>query len=289
MHLLLPLMASLLFVSGLILIKRSNEAGAGPMTTLFLTNIFSAIVFSFLWLMGGTGQPWQMLWQPAIIAVLYIFGLIFTYSAIRQGDVSIATPVFGVKVVLVAFLLTYVGRYQLPVGVWYAAALATLGIGLIQWTGRGNPQRVVFTVVLAISAASCFATFDVLVQGWAPNWGAGRFLPIVYWIVGIASLTLIPWVDWKCVSSPSYRWFFIFGSLLVAMQALCIVVAVGVFGDAARVNVVYALRGIWGVVLAWAVAKKWGGAESELTRGVMFTRAVGAAVLTTAVIIAILS
>tara|TARA_R110002049_G_scaffold2750_9_gene22360 strand:- start:28615 stop:29490 length:876 start_codon:yes stop_codon:yes gene_type:complete len=289
MHLLLPLLASLLFVCGLILVKRTNAAGAGPVTTLFLTNIFSAIAFSFLWVMGGPGQPWQMLWQPLVIALLFMCGLVFTYAAIQLGDVSIATPVFGVKVVLVALLLTLVGRQQLPVGVWYAAGLATVGIALIQWTGRGHPHRVVFTVLLALSAASCFATFDVLVQRWAPQWGAGRFLPIVYWIVGVLSLPMIRWVDWAKLSDPKLRWYFIFGSLLVALQALCIVVAVGVFGDAARVNVVYALRGLWGVGLAWAVARIWGGAERELGSRVMLTRAAGAAVLTAAVVLAILS
>ena len=159
---------------------------------------------------------------------------------------SIATPVFGVKVVFVAFLLTFVGHQRLPTGVWIAAALATLGIALIQWTGRGHPQRVIFTVLLALSAASCYATFDVLVQHWAPLWGAGRFLPIVYWMVGFVSLALIPWVDWPKLFDPKLRSFFLFGSLLIALQAVCIVVAVGVYGDAARVNVVYALRGLVG-------------------------------------------
>ena len=79
------------------------------------------------------------------------------------------------------------------------------------------------------------------------------------------------------------------GSLLIAMQAICIVVAVGVFGDAARVNVVYALRGLWGVVLAWLVARKWGGAEAEHSRETMLFRVAGATVLTAAVILAIVA
>ena len=79
------------------------------------------------------------------------------------------------------------------------------------------------------------------------------------------------------------------GSLLIAMQAICIVVAVGVFGDAARVNVVYALRGLWGVALAWLAARKWGGAEAEHSRETMLFRVAGATVLTTAVILAIVA
>ncbi|MDA7865122.1 EamA/RhaT family transporter, partial [bacterium] len=61
------------------------------------------------------------------------------------------------------------------------------------------------------------------------------------------------------------------------------------FGDAARVNVVYALRGLWGVALAWLAAKIWGGAEAEHTRSTMLLRVVGATILTSAVILAIVA
>ena len=289
MHLLLPLLASVLFVCALILVKRASLAGVGPVTVLFLANEFSAIAFSTLWVFGGAGQSWTLLWQPAVIALLFIFGLVFTFLAVEGGDASIATPIFGVKVVIVAVFLTVAGVEQLPAAVWYAAALATFGIGLIQWTGRGHPRRVLFTILLALSAATSYATFDVLVQQWAPPWGAGRFLPIVYWMVGLLSLVLIPWVEWSKLRDPRIRRFLLPGTLLIALQAICIVVAISVFGDAARVNVVYALRGLWGVTLAWAAAKRWGGAESELPRGVLLTRLVGACLLTAAVTLVILS
>ena len=289
MHLLLPLLASILFVCGLLLIKRAGAAGAGTATTLFLTNECSAVVFSLLWLLGGPGQPWTLLWQPAVIAVLYVSGLVFTFLAIERGDVSIATPVFGVKVILVPLLLTTVGGARLPVEVWYAAALATAGIALIQWTGRGQSHHVVLTILLAVSAAASYATFDVLVQRWSPAWGTGRFLPIVYWFVGLLSLGMLPWVQWSKITDRRASRFLIPGAALISLQALCIVVTLSMFGDAARVNVVYALRGLWSVGLAWITATIWGGAESELGRSTMLTRLAGAGVLTIAVALAIAS
>ncbi len=286
MHLLLPLLASILFVCGLIFIKR---ASAGSLTTLFMANQFSAAAFSLLWLLGGSGQPWTMLWQPAVIAALFMLGLMFTFLAIERGDVSIAAPVFGLKVLFVALLLTFVGQERLPRAVWYAAVLATAGIALIQWTGRHHPRRVVFTILFALSAATTYATFDVLVQRWAPAWGAGRFLPIVYWIVGLLSLGMLPWVNWSKLRERDVRRCLLPGATLIALQSVCIVLTVAVFGDAARVNVVYALRGLWGVGLAWIVAKVWGGAEAKLDRSALLTRLAGACLLTIAVVCAILS
>ncbi len=289
MHLILPLLASLLFVCGLIVIKRGGAAGVSPVTTLFCTNIAAAVAFSFVWFLGGEAIRWDLWWQPLIIAKLFVFGLAFTFLALERGDVSLATPIFGVKVVFVALLLTVSGEQQLPLQVWLAAALATLGIGLIQWTGKGHRHHVIFTICFALAAAACYATFDVLVQRGAPIWGAGRFLPVVYWIVGVAALLLLPWVDFGPCKKQGVAGLLIAGSLLIAMQAICIVVAVGLFGDAARVNVVYALRGLWGVALAWLAAKIWGGAEAEHTRSTMLLRVVGATILTSAVILAIVA
>ena len=117
-------------------------------------------MFSVLWLFGGAGQPPSQLWQPGVIAALFMLGLSFQFLAIRRGDVSVAAPVLGVKVVFVALLLWIVANEQLPKQVWLAACLAALGIGLIQWTGRHHAQHVVLTIVLSLFAAACFATFD---------------------------------------------------------------------------------------------------------------------------------
>ena len=125
LHLLLPLAASALFVVGLMLIKKAGSYGVGPWTVTFVANLWAAFVFSTLLLMGGPGQPLSQLWQPTVIGVLYILGQVFTFVALSRGDVSVATPVFSVKVLLVAVLVTVIAPEQLPAGVWVAAALAT--------------------------------------------------------------------------------------------------------------------------------------------------------------------
>lgn len=289
MHLLFPLAASLLLVCSLILINRVTARGVGTVTALFVVNVFSSLAFSMLWIFGGTLPSWALFYQPLVIAGLFMSGLVFTVLAVQKGDVSVATPVFGIKVVFVALLLVVVEQEDLPGTIWASVILASLGIGLIQWTGGHHPRRLFLTIVLALSAATCFAHFDVLVQRWAPIWGAGRFLPVTYWMVGLLSLGMLPWVDFQPLKDRKRRWFVILGAALMASQALCIVCSIAVFGDAARINVVYSLRGLWGVTLAWLVARRWGGAEAELTHSRLFSRFIGAGLLTTAVILVILS
>jgi len=288
-HLLLPLAASILFVVAMIFAKRASLAGIRPLTFLFFSNLCASGVFSFLWLLGGEGANVELWWQPAIVALLYLIGLSFTFLAVEKGDVSVATPIFGMKVVGVALLLTVIESTPVRVSIWIAAVLATTGIGMIQWTGQGKRHHVWMTIGFALSAACSFATFDVLVQQWSPSWGAGRFLPAVYWIVGLASLVLIPWVQWSMLRRPEILRMLIPAAVFVALQSFCIVLALGLFGDAARINVVYALRGLWGVGLAYLAARIWGGSEASLTRSTMVTRFLGAVILTAAVVVVIVA
>lgn len=289
-HLLLPLTASAVFVVGLMLIKKASSLGVGPWTVTFVANLWAALVFSTLWLMGGPGQPLQQLWQPAVIGVLYILGQVFTFAAVSHGDVSVATPVFSVKVLLVAVLVTVVAGERLPAQVWAAAALATVGIALVQQSrGSSRHSRIAFTVAFALLAATTFSTFDVLVQRWAPAWGAGRFLPIAFGIAAALSLGFLPWIDRPSRIAPKAILPLLAGTLCIALQALCIVFTLAHFGDAARVNVVYALRGLWGVVLAFAFARLLQSGEVGLSRRVMVARLIGAGLLTAAVVLAILA
>lgn len=288
-HLFLPLAASLLFVTGLLFVKRATSLGVNSWTVTFLANQFAAVFFSALWLVEGPGQPWYMLWQPAIVACLYIAGLTFTFTAIDYGDVSIATPVFGMKVLFVAIIVTLFAGTILPVSIYAAAALAVLGIGLIQWTGYGeHHRRLAFTICFALCAATSFATFDVVVQTWAPAWGSGRFLPIVYWIVALLSLGFLPLYQSKGLKDPQTRGPLLAGAALIGLQAVCITFCLASFGDATRVNVVYATRGLWGVVFAWIVANIWGGNEASVPGRLMLVRLGGAILLTTAVIVALM-
>ncbi|MFK7735871.1 MAG: DMT family transporter [Pirellulaceae bacterium] len=297
-HLFMPLAASVLFVCGLIFVKRISAAGIGPWTVTFITNCWAALLFSSIWLLGGELQPWSDWWQPFLVASLYILGQVFTFAAVEHGDVSVATPVFGVKVIFVALILSAVVGESLGGAIWVAVFLAFCGILLVQWmpkrtkdsdsvTQVAESGRLTLTIVMAVCAAGSFATFDVVVQHFAKTWGTGRLIPIAFWMAGVLSLGFLPFIDSNPLR-PSTRKGLLIGSFLVAGQAMFLVTSLGTFNDAARINVVYTLRGLWGVVLAWAVASLLGGREADLPKRIMMMRLCGASLLTLAVLIVIL-
>ena len=113
LHLVFPFIASLLFVAGLILLKRATDSGTNPWTVSLIANLWAALLFSGFWLIDSTPVPWSLIWQPMFVALFYVGGQIGTFSAIHQGDVSVAAPVFGIKVLLVAVLSTLIGRARI--------------------------------------------------------------------------------------------------------------------------------------------------------------------------------
>ena len=293
LHLLFPFLASVLFATGLLLLKRATEAGTNPWTVTFVANQWAAILFSAFLLMESTPVEWSLVWQPALVALFYILGQVGTFSAIHHGDVSIAAPLFGIKVLLVAVFSTIIGGQTLAMSIWIAAFMATAGIALVQWSGKGERKRIFYTVASAMLASTSFSIFDVLVQKFCVSetarWSTGRFLPIMFGCVAIYSVVFLRGFQSEKFFDSKVRTPLVLGGMLIALQAICIVFTLSAFGDAPRVNVVYSLRGIWGVLFAWAAALIWGGSEADAGRRTMMTRLMGAALITVSVVIAILA
>ena len=59
------------------------------------------------------------------------------------------------------------------------------------------------------------------------------------------------------------------------------------FGDATRVNIVYSLRGLWGVLLTWLLLHL-SSAGDTISNRVMTMRLIGAVLIGVAVLVAIL-
>lgn len=286
LHLLLPLLSSWLFVAGSLLVKRTAELGVGAWRTNFVANVATALFFAPLLLLGGPGQPLTALWQPALTAALLVVGQGFAFYALSRGDVSVATPVLGVKTVLVAFFTTLVLAQAVPVKLWLGAALSTLAILLLHRTRDRSRRHVVASMVFAVLAALCFALFDVLVQKWSPRWGVGRFLPAMSGLAALLSVGLSPFFRAPLRAIPRAVWPWLLGGAgLIALQSLALISTVAIFGDATAVNIVYSSRGLWSVVAVWLVGHWVASQEQHLGRRVLAWRLAGAATMTAAIVL----
>jgi drug/metabolite transporter (DMT)-like permease len=282
-HLLLPLASSVGYVVAVLLVKRSAFFGVGLWRTTFVANVATGLCFAPLWLLGGPGQPATMLWQPAVVGALFFAGQVCTFWAIN-GDVSLATPVLGLKILMVALLSSVLLADPVPLKWWVAAALSTGAIALLNGGGQSGRRKVGTTVMAASLAAASFALSDVLIQKWAPAWGAGRFLPLLFWALALFSLGLIPFfrAPLREISRPAWNWL-LPGALVLALQAASMTYAVAVFGEATAMNVVYSSRGLWSVVAVWLIGH-WFRNEEQHLGAVVLRRRLGGALLMLAAI-----
>ena len=294
--LLLPLGAGFGYACGAIAIKRSLSSGISGSWVNVICNAVMALFFQWLWLLpGGVISP-RLLLAPAVCGFLFFLGQICTFRAIATGDVSVSTPLLGTKVVMVTLFSVFLLGKPLPVSWWGASVLATLGIAMISYTPGGSHRHLAQAVAWSLAAAALFALTDVLVQGWVPRVGYSRFAPVMFGVMGICSLLHLPVLLHRQgnptrsdgegdMAGAALPWLFA-GALLLAVQALGMYSAIGLYGSAALTNILYGSRCLWSVLLVWLFAslvpdRPVGGDRSA----VMFRRLIGALLLLSAMVL----
>ena len=288
-HLLMPLGSSVLVILGLLLLKRAQEHGASAWTTMILVCWASGAVFILLTLLGGTMQPVSLWWQPALIGGLYLLGQLLMFSAVKWGDVSIAAPVLGVKVVMVPAVAMLVVDEASSPRIWLAAAVALVGVVFLQLTDATvQRSRVLAAVAFSLLAALTMTLFDLLIQRWAPAWGPGFFLPLAFGFSALYSIAFLPLAERPRELSKRDIWLpLLVGSVLMAFQAIGMTLTLAQYGDATRVNIVYSLRGLWGVLLTWLLSERLRITNQLPSNRLMLLRLIGALLIAAAVIISV--
>lgn len=284
-YLLLPLLAAVVYAVAALAIKRAFAFGMGMWRMTFLANMAMGVLFIPLIFLGGVDEPTGRWYQPLLGGLAFFTGQIFTFLALEKGDVSVATPVLGSKVLLVAFFSTFLVAQPITATLWIAAGLTTLGLFLLQGSTPVERRRILPTILLSATSAAAFALNDVLIQRWAPLWGIGHFLPLMFGALSLYSLAFIPFFRGPLLAFPrSGAAWVVSGCLLLALQALILTVTFGTFGNATGVNVVLSSRGLISILLVWMVGHWFANTEQHLGRAVLGKRLAGAVLLVAAII-----
>jgi len=280
--LILPFFCSLVYAIGALLLKRAMEAGQSPRHVLVACNLGLAL-FSLPLLWWAKMPPSGLsagIWLAApACSVLFFLGQIGTFRALSGGDVSVATPILGTKVVITAIL----GTFFLPGGVaphlWLGAFLGTAGVALVGLQPGVHTGKALRTVGWGLFAAAVFSLTDVLVARAAKELGFCLFGP--WMMVGMAALSvwMIPWRRWAGIYRGSGGRWTLVGTSLIGLQGSLLYAAIALSGDPVGVNIVYAVRGLWSVILVLWIGKWIGNREAGRSGAVLVSRAIGAALL----------
>ena len=275
----------MLYVIGALLLKRASDLGADVWRTTRTINYATAAASLALLPLGGNIPAASSWWQPPAAATLFFSGQVFTLLALNTGDVSVATPVLGLKILLVA--LSSVVLIGDPIGLrlWTAAGLSSVAIALLNIDSGHAHARVGKTIVLAALGAASYACFDVLIQKWSPAWGTGRILPIVMISGALYSIPLRQF-DRRPIgftTSHAYRPWLAAGALSFAVQGLMFITSISIWRQATTANILYSSRGLWSVIGVWAIGHWFVNREQHLGAKVLVWRLIGAVLMMAAI------
>ena len=256
-----------------------------------LAHVVMAVVsLPLLWLLWPAGGVDIVACLPPLAGSIgcYLASQAFLLASLKRADASRVVPLLGLKIVMLALLVTFLLQSPLDARQWFAVGASVVAAAMLQ--GRRDP--VPFAVV-AMMLAAClgFAAADLLivrlidaVHAAAPDrhrlWASGLALAATYTCCGLLALPFVPLMgprrpgEWRAAV-----WYG--GVWLGGMAALyaCFGLLGPVFG-----NVLQSSRGILAVVFGAALAHLgWHELEQRVDRATLVRRVAAALLMTAAI------
>ncbi|MFT4551281.1 MAG: drug/metabolite transporter (DMT)-like permease [Verrucomicrobiales bacterium] len=285
LYLLCPLASAIIYPVGSLFLKRSINEGGGLIRSLFISNIILTLCFTPLIVFLDAPPDWTQWFWPILAGCCFFLGQLFTLIAIQSGDVSVQTPLMGMKLIFVAVLSSFIRPEDVPPLLWGGAIISTFAIFLISGGNFGAFRRSSRTVVLSLIACVAFACTDILSSYRSGLFGQIPFILGTAMTIAILSLGLIPFFRARVRDTPrpAMRLLAI-GSLAIGLQALILITSLTQFGQATAINIIYSSRALFGVLLV-IVLGAWLGNHESATAGkkIMRNRLLGSLLLCVAI------
>jgi drug/metabolite transporter (DMT)-like permease len=280
-----PLLAAIMFAIAAILIKRATKYNIDVWRTTFIANLTTTAMSMSLLTMGGKWPYIYDLWQPMFVGFLFFAGQTTAMLALNKGEISIAAPILGLKILMVAFFATMFIDHPLPESIWIACVLSTLGVVMLNLNGSGGTSgNFFYSVVCSIICAAAFGLCDVCVQLWSAPMGMGVFVPLALFFNALFSFSMVPFFKGSLREIPKPAWkTLLLGCSVMGFQSLIIAVTISLWSRAPTINVLYSTRGVFSVLLMAFVARHIGVTDQTQSARIAIIRAAGAVCICTAI------
>ncbi len=284
-YLIMAFLGALFFSVGGFFSKYSMENGCGPLRMIMMMAWSAALLLCPVIILGGA-IPLQLLWQPFITALCWFSGSVLFVYTVRDGDLSLAGPLLGIKPVFNALLIFLILGEPIGDSVWAAAILS--GIALFIMRSDSSPGKISYrrTLLNMLGIVFLFALTDLFMQQWGERWGGLRFVAFVFLFGALFSLALIRkfGTSFRRLSAPVKR-LGILSAILLALPGILIGGAISLYGKGAEVNVVANVHVILTLFLVWVLGRRMGNQEGLLGVATHLRRLAGAILLLLSVVL----
>jgi len=241
----------------------------------------------------ATSPPVRLFAAPLALSVgLYLLGQSSLFAALKRVEASRIAPLLGLKIVMLAVIVSFVLGHVLDTRQWLAVALSVAAAVMLQ-AGRGAVPAQAFGFVLL--CCLCFAIADIYIirlidglqagamtssVGISRLHAGGLAMTLTYGLCGLLFVPLVvglrPYTrtDWVAASQYASAW------LLSMVGLYCCFGLVGVvFG-----NILQSTRGVMSVAIGAALAHLgWHELEQRVDRITLLRRLAAALLMTAAI------
>lgn len=285
----LALVSALIYTVASLLLKGALERGASAGQVNVWVNVAMAAIVQPLWLLDRPDLPNAPLWQPLSCSLIFFLGQILTFTSLSRGDVSLATPLLGTKILFVTAMNALFFRSAVSLRWWLAALAASVSVALIAGGPRGRTRALLLTVGCALAAAFCYSLTDVLIQHWGSAHDNAVFPPVMFGAAGVVSVVFYGLMDRSAFRTPAAaRPLLLGGAVFFGTQIVLFYFALVWTRDATLANVVYSSRTVWSVAAAWIGGRLLGLRDREAGTATLRRRLLGALLLFAAIILILL-
>ncbi|HKL21187.1 MAG TPA: EamA family transporter [Tichowtungia sp.] len=280
----LALIAAVSYSLGGLFNKQAMSGGCGSVRITAFMIWASALLLLPFCLLYSDPLPLHVWYQPLAASLCFTAGTGLFILALRAGDLSVVAPVSGVKPILNALLVAALLGVSVPLSTWIACGLTALALVVLRTPNASTHHSFLRTALITSLAVLGYALCDTCFQHWAKPWGVLRFAAITFTVPALVAFLLIPLfgTSWKRLPRP-VRIHALIGSIFCAGPALCMGLALGRYGHAPEVNVVYSTRALFSIAIVWFFGRHIGNIEHTAGRAVLLRRLTGALILFAAV------
>lgn len=283
-----PLIAAALYSVSVILVKEYSSFGKmSGVGALILNNAIMCAVFAPALFLGGNVNL-HKLWEPVLIGVFWGLANIATFICAQKGEVSLMTPIMGVKVLIVFVFAHFLIGAVLTTPMYIAGFACCFAVFLMGFDKSSlKSKKFAITLFLALAACTSYAMADVLIQTFSSDFSPWHMLAISSVSVLVSSFPFLHKfaaevrnADKKSLSLCALA------ALIMAVESLFIFYAIREGVGAALCNILYNMRGVISVVLVFILGKKLKGV-AELNTTMATKRLVGSIIIIAAVAFAV--
>lgn len=285
-ELLLPVAAAAAYCLSVLFVKASTADGKlSPTSILATTNFLMFLAFLPTLLCNWQSVNPHLLWQPLLTGIFFAIGNWATFLCSHKGEVSLMTPIMGIKILLVILFLHIIVGGETPKSLIFAGLLCCAAVFIMGYSKSDTTPRGkrLWTYALAAIACISYAMCDVLFQKFSGNFDGMIILSLNNIVLAILS---VPYIKTFCRNfrNANNKTLLLgaFSAILMTAEAVLMVIAIIGEVGAGLCNILYNTRGIMSVLLILA-AGHINPSLRELNKASTLRRLTGSAMIMLAV------